>query len=231
MKAPRVELIYDADCPNIEAARKVLLEAFLQADLRPSWNEFNRKSGDSPAYASRYGSPTILVEGQDVTGVVGSSNADCCRLYMNSQGYSGVPEVSQVVQSLKRSQKQAFNWSGMAASLPSLLAALPILHCPACWPAYAGLLSALGLSFLWQAAYLLPITIVLLIAAVLSLAYKGKSRHGYMPATVGLAAAIAVIAGKFWLASDPVVYASLSILLVASVWNAWPRKEVCCEKD
>jgi|GEM_PF-2330127 len=29
-------------------------------------------------------------------------------------------------------------------------------RCPACWPAYAGVLSALGLGFLLESAYLLP---------------------------------------------------------------------------
>lgn len=228
---PRVELIYDSDCPNVEQAREVLLQAFSRTNLPPSWKEFDRKAADSPPYASNFGSPTILVDGKDVTGAKGASDANCCRLYMHNQGYSGVPEISQVVHSLESSQRQGFSWSRIATTLPSLVAVLPVLHCPACWPAYAGVLSALGLGFLWQAAYLLPITIILLTSAVFALAYKARSRHGYMPMILGLAAAVAVLGGKFWLQSDPVVYGSLSILVVASVWNAWPRKEVSCEKN
>lgn len=67
--------------------------------------------------------------------------------------------------------------------------------------------------------------------AVMSLGYKATSRHGYMPMILGSVAAVVILAGKFWLGSDPILYGSLSVLLVASVWNAWPRKEVCCEKD
>jgi hypothetical protein len=37
-----------------------------------------------------------------------------------------------------------------------VLSALPIGACPACWPVYASILSALGASFLLSSAYLLP---------------------------------------------------------------------------
>lgn len=228
---PRVELIYDTDCPNVEEARKVLIQAFSYASLRPDWKEFDRKDADSPAHARSYGSPTILVDGKDVAGENGSHNADCCRLYSHNQQYSRVPDVSLVAQSLKQSQKQSFGWSRMVAALPSFVAVLPILHCPACWPAYAGALSTLGLAFLWQAAYLLPITACLLMMAVASFGYKARSRHGYMPMVLGLIAAAAVLTGKFWLGNDSIVYGSLCTLFAASVWNAWPRKEVCCEKN
>lgn len=228
---PRVELIYDTDCPNVEQARELLLRAFSEVNLRPVWREFSRKSPDSPPYANKYGSPTILIEGKDVAVTNAISDADCCRLYVHEQGYRGVPELSQVVQSLKHSQSQRFSWPRLAASLPTLVAVLPILHCPACWPAYAGVLSALGLGVIWQAAYLLPITILFLTSALFALGYKARSRHGYVPMMLGLVAAVAVLAGKFWLGSDPVTYMALSVLLLASVWNAWPRKEVCCEKN
>jgi hypothetical protein len=228
---PRVELIYDTDCPNVEQARELLLRAFSEAKLRPSWKEFDRKAADSPPHAIKYGSPTILVDGKDVAGSNGTNNADCCRLYLHNEGYGGAPEFSQVVRALKGSRGQRFSWPRLAAALPGFVAVLPILHCPACWPAYAGVLSALGLSFLWQAAYLLPITIVLLSGAVFALGYKANARHGVMPMALGVLASAAVLAGKFGLGSDPVVFAGLAMLVVASVWNAWPRKEVCCEKN
>jgi mercuric ion transport protein len=48
-------------------------------------------------------------------------------------------------------------------AIPGVLASLlPALACPLCWPAYAALLSALGLGFLTSSTYLLPLTGVLL---------------------------------------------------------------------
>jgi hypothetical protein len=227
---PRVELIYDADCPNVGQARKLILQAFYEVKLEPSWTEIERSAADSPQYARQYGSPSILVNGQDVADTDGH-NGDCCRLYVHEQGYRGVPDLSQMVLALKHSKQDGFSWSRFGAALPSLVALLPVLHCPACWPAYAGILSALGLGFLSEAAYLLPIAVVLLSVAVFALGYKARSRHGYKPLAAGIVASVAVLCGKFWLASDPVLYGGVTVLVVASVWNAWPRKEACCAKN
>ncbi len=54
-------------------------------------------------------------------------------------------------------------WKQDLLALPSVgFSMLPKLACPACWPAYAGLLTSLGLGFLVSAAYLLPLTVAFL---------------------------------------------------------------------
>src|SRR5262249_40483341 len=112
------------------------------------------------------------------------------------------------------------------ASLPGVLVAfLPKLACPVCWPAYAGLLSSLGLGFLVSAAYLLPLTIVFLTLALAALAFRAKSRRGLGPLLIGLIAAMSVLLGKFAWESNVTIYAGVGMLVVASVWNAWPRGE------
>ena len=47
----RVELIYDADCPNVAETRANLLQAFAAARLEAKWTECERSSPSSPAYA------------------------------------------------------------------------------------------------------------------------------------------------------------------------------------
>lgn len=231
---PQVELIYDTDCPNVPEARKLLLRAFTDAGLKPTWREYDRNSDDSPPYARDYGSPTILVNGKDVAENAGN-NAACCRLYTHGQGTAGVPPMEQVVAALKQSVPTAeagrFRWQQIFPALPSLIALLPVLHCPACWPAYAGVLTALGLGFLFQAMYLMPIISVLLLVALFALGYKANTRHGYLPLALGLISVTAIIIGKFLLDSNLAVYAGLTLLFVASVWNALPRKEACYAKD
>ncbi|QEG00627.1 hypothetical protein Mal15_46980 [Stieleria maiorica] len=108
---------------------------------------------------------------------------------------------------------------------PVLLALLPRLGCPCQYPAYAGLLGWLGLAFLMQTKYLLPITAACLTFAVGGLAVGAERRHGYLPFGVGLLAAIGLIVGKFVIAFDPMVYGAIAVLLAASVWNAWPSKK------
>jgi mercuric ion transport protein len=101
---------------------------------------------------------------------------------------------------------------------------LPKLICPLCWPAYAGLLSTLGLGFLISAVYLFPLTTVLLAVAVGSLAFRASSRRGLKPFFLGLAAAVFVLTGKFYFDSPPATYAGVGFLVLASLWNAWPRR-------
>ena len=111
-------------------------------------------------------------------------------------------------------------------SLPGIgLSALPKLACPVCWPAYAGLLSSVGLGFLISAAYLLPLTIAFLTVASAALAFRARKRRGLGPFLIGLVAAIGILLGKFVWESNATVYSGVGMLIVASVWNAWPRRE------
>jgi len=50
-------------------------------------------------------------------------------------------------------------WKESLVTIPGVgVSLLPKLACPLCWPAYAGLLTSLGLGFLISAKYLLPVT-------------------------------------------------------------------------
>lgn len=56
-----VELIHDADCPNVAATRSLLIKAFTQTGVSARWQECERSSPESPVYAQSFGSPTILM--------------------------------------------------------------------------------------------------------------------------------------------------------------------------
>jgi hypothetical protein len=230
----RVELIYDTDCPNVQRARRALLEGFNLAGLQPSWTEWDRKSPDSPAYARGYGSPTILVDGWDVGGAAPGDGGSSCRLYHNGSGaFGGAPSAEQVAEVLRGGHAQpsvptrsSSGWRSSLATIPGIaFAFLPKLACPACWPAYAGLLSSVGLGFLLDTAYLLPLTAVFLVLAVGALAFRARSRRGYGPFGVGLAAAGVVLVGKFVFESDAAMYGGIGLLVSMSVWNAWPKSK------
>ncbi len=233
---PIVELIYDSDCPNVPAARQLLCQAFSRARLQPDWREFDRNAIDSPTYAKRYGSPTILVNGRDVADGKENAGGSCCRLYESGSGPQKVPDIDRVVRALKATLSRegnasGFQWKKLAAAIPGFIAVvIPVGHCPACWPAYAGILSAFGLGFLFNATYMIPILSVLLLVALLSLGWRAQSRHGYSPFWLGVCAAVVIIGGKFVLANDLLVCFGLALLMVACIWNAWPLKEVSCER-
>jgi mercuric ion transport protein len=118
-------------------------------------------------------------------------------------------------------------WKNGLLALPSVGASmLPKLACPACWPAYAGLLSSVGLGFLISTAYLLPLTAVSLLLAVAALAFRANNRRGYGPFAVGLVAGSAVLLGKFVWDSNLTMYSALGLLVIASLWNAWPLRDM-----
>ena len=118
-------------------------------------------------------------------------------------------------------------WKQPLIALPGIgVSLLPKLACPLCWPAYAGLLSSVGLGFLISAKYLLPLTGAFLLLALATLAFKASTRHGYAPLGLGVVAAGGVMLGKFEWDSSVALYVAVGLLIAASMWNAWPKKRV-----
>ena len=120
-----------------------------------------------------------------------------------------------MIAGLKRS---AFVIPGVAAAL------FPKVFCPLCWPAYAGVLSALGIAFIPSAAYLFPLTVGFLLIAQAALWFRNRRRRGPGPFVLGLIASAVVVVGKFALESNPFLYVGVALLVSASIWNAWPRR-------
>ena len=100
------------------------------------------------------------------------------------------------------------------------VALLPALTCPACWPGYAALLSALGVGFIPTAPSLLPLTVVALAVALIALGVRARS-GGWWPFGLGLVAAAVILLGKFVFASNATTYAGAGLLVGASLWSTW----------
>lgn len=106
----RVELVYDRNCPNVAAAREQIREALSVAGLPPSWREWDRDGQDTPEALRPFGSPTILVDGRDVSGPTESGEslpmANSCRVYADAKsGVSGVPALELIVTALQDASK------------------------------------------------------------------------------------------------------------------------------
>ena len=97
----RVELVYDPDCPNVQAARAQLLRAFEVLDLTPRWQEWRSGDPETPEHARGYASPTILVDGEDLNGIGQIDGTAGCRVYATAEGLRGVPTVEEIVAALK----------------------------------------------------------------------------------------------------------------------------------
>ena len=108
--------------------------------------------------------------------------------------------------------------------VPSVVVALlPKIACPACWPAYAGLLGSLGLGFLMKTQVLLPLTAVFLLLALFMLGFRAHRRNGFGPMLLGGVGATIILLAKFVSGNDPVLYGGAGLLITASFWNSWPR--------
>lgn len=236
---PTIELVYDHDCPNVAQTRAKLLRAFSKTGVAAKWTEWERSSPETPAHVRQFGSPAILVNGHDVAGMSPNA-ASACRIYHASDGGSaGVPSVELISRVLRQSysgEKTTGPANGLKkqlALLPAILfALLPKVACPACWPAYVGLLSAVGLGFLARTEYQLPLTAVFLAFILASLVYRANTRRGYQPFLFGLAGTVITLIGKFMLESDFIFYFGLAGVIASSIWNTWPRKQSktapCC---
>jgi LPXTG-motif cell wall-anchored protein len=226
--ADRVELIYDSDCPNVAAARSLLIKAFTRTGVSARWREWERGAPDSPDYARRYGSPTILVNGKDVAGSAPGAENAACRVYGEADGKLGrTPPLDAVCLALlggSSSGPRGPRWRTVAASFPAVgVALLPKLTCPLCFPAYAAVLGALGLEFVDYTPYLLPLTAAFLVVAVAVLALQARRGGLVHPLIIGVAASAIVLVGKFQLDSDWMTIAGIA-LLVAAVFLGSRRK-------
>ena len=93
MKTPRIELVYFEGCPNAAQARENIRVA-VEASGRPlDWSEWDLMAESTPEDFRRYGSPTVLIDGEDVTGESAATVAMACRA-------DGAPSVTLIAERL-----------------------------------------------------------------------------------------------------------------------------------
>ena len=88
-----IELIHFEGCPNVEVAREHLVEALGTLGLGSEWREWDLEDSDTPDRVRRYGSPTVLVNGVDVSGAAEGPVGLACRA-------DGAPSVESILQAL-----------------------------------------------------------------------------------------------------------------------------------
>lgn len=234
----KVELIYFEGCPNIAKARAALVKAFATISHPITWVEWNQSDNTCPDRYRIYGSPTILIDGQDVDASTYTEQGACCRLYTddNTQQTLGAPSLNTIVAALKNAGSTPTNakpiskWLALLTAIPSvLIAILPKLTCPMCWPAYTAILASLGISFVNYTPYLPMIITSLLVIALVSLSYNARHRHGYKPLALGILGSSSILLGQFVLINSILFYAGSAILIVAAIWNAWPKRKRLCQ--
>ena len=93
MSEHAIELVYFDGCPNAEKARANLVTATGASGEDVPWREWNLSDEATPERYRRFGSPTVLVAGEDVTGADGGNAAMACR----ADGAPGVDVIRQAL--------------------------------------------------------------------------------------------------------------------------------------
>lgn len=222
-----VVLLYRADCPNVAAARANVAAAYAELELEPDWRELDLDDDDTPERWRGFGSPTVLVNGEDVASASACAGASC-RVY---EGLARAPATEKIADAIRAHRDPGAAKLSMMAAPSVALALLPSGACPSCLPAYAAALSSVGLTFLAEDRFLLPVTLAALALGVASLAFRARSRRGYGPALLATFAGVALIVGK-WALDLPTLFAFAcgAVLIAASAWNTWPRRRRACER-
>jgi len=93
-----LELILFDGCPHAARARKNLTTAPRMAGRAKPWSEWNLIDLETPNRFRRFGSPTVLVDGVDVTGQGAGVSALACRA-------DGAPEVAVILDALREGRR------------------------------------------------------------------------------------------------------------------------------
>ena len=94
MTARSIELVYFEGCPNAQQARENLRSALESVGEPPRWDEWDLASETTPERYRRHGSPTVLVDGEDVTGDGAEAGAMACRA-------GGAPSIAAIAEHLR----------------------------------------------------------------------------------------------------------------------------------
>lgn len=103
-RTPEIVLVYDRDCPNVEQCRAAIQAALIEAGLPQSWTEWDGGAPETPARYRALGSPTVLVNGRDVSAARadGAAAGASCRVYSDdgSGKLCGAPPVATITKAL-----------------------------------------------------------------------------------------------------------------------------------
>jgi hypothetical protein len=95
---PYIQLLFFADCPNVNAARVALERALLHCGLpNNGYESIDILDPSAPVGLTRWGSPTILVDGDDVSGQRQGDGVGC-RVYGTPEQ---VPTVDMIASAIR----------------------------------------------------------------------------------------------------------------------------------
>lgn len=117
MSQPNIQLLIFEGCPLADAARESLQAALASLGLR-DFNEIDILDESTPDDLRRWGSPTILVDGVDVTGNDRGEGVGC-RVYDTPEGVPTPESIVAKIRALALTGQSAADVSYVGAGRPS----------------------------------------------------------------------------------------------------------------
>lgn len=99
----QIELVYDPGCPNVGLAREILTTACREVEIPAVWTEWSSDDPACPDYARNLGSPSVLVNEDDVApgphpwAPRMSGDGPRCRVYRDGDSLVPAPPLGRVV--------------------------------------------------------------------------------------------------------------------------------------
>jgi mercuric ion transport protein len=155
----KIQLLYFAGCPRVDATRAALRDALASEKLDLAIEEIDVEDPGAPEWARGWGSPTILIDGKEIYDQE-ASGAPACRFYVG-----GAPAVEVI-----RSRIIGARSSGSKpVALPMIGAVTAAIAASACCLVPAAL-AVVGVSGAGFAARFTPYRTYFMIASAIALA-------------------------------------------------------------
>jgi hypothetical protein len=109
MRTPDVELLWWEGCPSTEGALAAVREALAELGLADADVRMREVVSDDDAHAAGFfGSPTILIDGEDlVPAAAGEEIGLSCRVYRRRDGrISPIPDPDDLREALRRAAER-----------------------------------------------------------------------------------------------------------------------------
>ena len=109
----QIELAYDRGCPNVDPTRDVLAQVCRELEIPAVWTEWSSEDPDCPAHAKNLGSPTVVVNGEDVAPgphpwtAREPGSGPRCRVYRDGDAIVRAPPLDRVRDAVRRAIQPA----------------------------------------------------------------------------------------------------------------------------
>lgn len=113
----KVQVLHIDDCPNWEETGARTRQALDELGFADTPVEFTRVETDEAAADLGFvGSPSIMIDGQDLFPAKNRATGLACRVYRTDTGISGLPTYEQLKEALTERARQLGEHAGEAVS-------------------------------------------------------------------------------------------------------------------